>query len=72
MCIAYPMKILKIENNEALCEYNGVKATVNTALVTGVKIGDYVLVHTGFALEKVDFKEAKKILKLHKEILTSV
>ena len=69
MCIAYPMKIISLKGDEAVCEYDGVKSTVNISLVPDLSKGDYVIVHTGFALEKVNLLEARKILRLHKKVL---
>jgi len=72
VCLAIPGKIIKIENNDsASIDYgDGTKRTINISLVD-VKKGDYVLVHAGFAIEKLDEIEAKKTLDLFREILSS-
>ena len=71
MCLAIPGKIIKIlDNDSAKIDYgDGTKRTINISLVD-VKIGDYVLVHAGFAIEKLDEIDAKKTLDLFREILS--
>jgi hydrogenase expression/formation protein HypC len=73
VCLAIPGKIIEIdENNEhATVDYgDGTKRKANISLVK-VKIGDYILVHAGFAIEVLDEKEAKETLDLFKELLSS-
>ena len=73
MCLAIPGKIIKIDANKkhALVDYgDGTKRQVNINLVE-VKVGDYVLVHAGFAIEVLEEDEAKKTLELFREILSS-
>ena len=73
MCLAIPGKVIEIDkNNEhAIVDYgDGTKRKANISLVT-VKIGDYILVHAGFAIEVLDEKEAKETLELFKELLSS-
>lgn len=67
MCLAYPMKIKKIKGKIALCISEGIEKEVNIELLKKVKLGDYVMVHAGFAIEKVEKKEAKKTLKIFKD-----
>ena len=68
MCLAIPMKIIKIEGNEGTVEVEGVVYTTNLQLLDTVNVGDYVLVHAGFAIEKVNEKHATETLKLLQEI----
>lgn len=73
MCLAVPGKIISIdkENNQATIDYgNNTIRKANISLVT-VSVGDYVLVHAGFAIQKVDPKEAKETLALFREILSN-
>lgn len=73
MCLAIPGKIISIDKNKehASIDYgDGTKRDANVSLVE-VKIGDYVLVHAGFAIQILDEKEAKETLKLFREILQS-
>lgn len=73
MCLAIPGKVIEIDkNNEhATVDYgDGTKRKANITLVD-VKIGDYILVHAGFAIEVLDEKEAHKTLDLFREMLSS-
>jgi len=72
MCLAVPGKIVEIEKNKehAVVDYgDGTKRKANITLVD-VKIGDYVLVHAGFAIEVLDEEEAQKTLDLFREMLS--
>ena len=62
------MKIISIEGETALADINGVQQKVNLRLLDNVNEGDYVIVHTGFAISKLDEEEAKKTLDLFEEI----
>ncbi|OFI07121.1 hydrogenase isoenzymes formation protein HypC [Clostridium acetireducens DSM 10703] len=64
MCIAVPVKVLSVYENEALIEFSGIKKKVNTSLIDNLKVGDYVLLHAGCAIEKVDKYKAEETLKL--------
>jgi hydrogenase expression/formation protein HypC len=71
VCLAIPAKIIEIDNKKenATIDYgDGTKRKANVTLVD-VDIGDYVLIHAGFAIEKLNEKEAKNTLNLFKEIL---
>ena len=73
MCLAIPGKIVEIideENSIAKVEVGGVKRSVNIGMLDReeVRIGDYVLIHVGFAMSKVDEKEAEETLRLLKEL----
>lgn len=69
MCLALPAQIIAIdtETNMATASVNQVKVEVSLALVDEVVIGDYVLVHVGFALQKIDHEEALATLALFAE-----
>ncbi len=72
MCLAIPGKIVTIDtkNQSATVDYgSGTKRKANVSLVE-VKIGDYVLVHAGFAIQVLDEKEAKETLALFREMLS--
>jgi len=62
------MRIDVVDGSVAIVSSGSIKSTVNIQLVKGVKAGDYVLVHAGIAIEKVDKKKAKQILDSLKEI----
>ncbi|RJP27727.1 MAG: HypC/HybG/HupF family hydrogenase formation chaperone [Actinobacteria bacterium] len=68
MCLAVPAEVLELKENElALIDIGGVRKDVSLMLVDGVEAGDYVLVHAGFAIEKIDKDEARKTLELLEE-----
>jgi len=71
MCLAIPGKIVEIvdeENRIAKVEIGGVRRGVNIGMLDDVGIGDYVLVHVGFAMSKVDEKQAHETLRLLQEL----
>lgn len=68
MCLAIPMKIVKIEKEFAEVETSGLRRTINIQMLKHPKIGDFVLVHAGFAIEKLDPRRAKETLDLVKEM----
>ncbi|MCJ7570901.1 MAG: HypC/HybG/HupF family hydrogenase formation chaperone [Candidatus Thermoplasmatota archaeon] len=72
MCLAIPGKVVEIESNKyhAIVDYGeGTKRKANISLVD-VKIGDYVLVHAGFAIEVLNKKEARETIALFREMLS--
>ncbi len=72
MCLAIPGKIVEIDKNKehGIVDYgDSTKRKVNITLVE-VKIGDYVLVHAGFAIQVLDEKDAKETLDLFREMLS--
>ena len=68
MCLGIPAKIETLEGQEAKVNLSGNYIRISTSLIDDLKVGDYVLVHAGFALQKVDEKEALKTLELLKEL----
>jgi hydrogenase expression/formation protein HypC len=69
MCLAVPARVLEIYDSEAILDFGGVKRRANISFLDDVKVGDYVIVHVGFAIQKMDKEEALESLKLWKEIL---
>ena len=67
MCLAIPSKITRIENNMATIDVDGVQREASLLLVEDVGIGDYVIVHAGFAIHKIDEAAAMETLKFLKE-----
>ncbi len=63
MCLAIPGKIEKIENEKAVINYDGIKKEANISLIK-CKVGDYVLIHAGFAIETIDEEKAKGMYNL--------
>jgi len=68
MCLAVPVKIVSIDGDEAEAEIAGVRRRVSIALTPEAKVGDYVLLHTGYAIGVIDEAEAEETLKLLEEI----
>ncbi len=68
MCLAVPMKIIEIRGDRGVAETGGVRREVGLQLLDGIRIGDYVLVHAGFAIQIVDPSEAEKTLELFREL----
>ncbi len=68
MCLAIPMRIKQIEGQFAQVESGRLVRTINIQMLPQAKKGDYVLVHAGFALEKIDPKRAKETLRMINEI----
>ena len=63
MCLAMPAQIVSIEEDNATVSLGGVKKSINLSLVDDVVVGDYVIIHVGYALSKLDQQEAEKTLK---------
>ncbi|MBC2580094.1 HypC/HybG/HupF family hydrogenase formation chaperone [Clostridium sp. DJ247] len=68
MCLAVPGKVLSIENNKGVIEIGKMKREVFMHLLPDVKVGEYVLVHAGCAMQTIDEEEAEKTLELIKEL----
>jgi len=68
MCLAVPAKIESIEGQEAIVEMGGVRLRVSLALTPDARLGDYVIVHTGFALSVMAPQEAQETLDLLAEL----
>lgn len=60
MCLAIPGKIIKINGEKAIADFRGIKKEINISFVKA-EIGDYVVVHAGFAIEKMGEEAPKKI-----------
>lgn len=71
MCLSIPSKVVEIdENNFATVETLGVRRGVSLDLISEpVNVGDYVLIHVGFAMEKIDTKYALESLKVYEDIV---
>jgi hydrogenase expression/formation protein HypC len=70
MCLAIPLKITEVNVNgkEAMAEIEGVKRKIRTDFIKELKVGDYVIVHAGFALEKLTEEQALENMELIKEV----
>ena len=69
MCLAVPMKVIEINGYLGMAEVGRVKREINLMLLDDVKIGDYVIVHAGSAIQKLDEVEAEKTLSLLREMV---
>lgn len=71
MCLAIPAKVVEVKDNAAKVDFGeGVLRDVNVMLVDA-KVGEYVLVHAGYAIQVLDKKSAEETLQLWKEVLAS-
>lgn len=68
MCLGLPGRVVKIEDKTSLVEVMGVSREVSIELLKNVNIGDYVLVHAGCAITKIDEEEALRTIELFKEL----
>ena len=67
MCLATPVKVIKLEKNKASVEALGKKNQVDTSLLQNIKVGDYLYASRGIAIKKVSRSEAEKVLELVKK-----
>lgn len=70
MCLAVPAKILEINGQKAKVDFGSVSTEVNISLIESPKIGDYVIVHAGYAIQVMDAAEAAETLELFQQILS--
>ncbi|VEN72549.1 Hydrogenase maturation factor HypC [Candidatus Desulfarcum epimagneticum] len=72
MCLAIPSKIIKIQDKMGTIDVDGVTRTASLLLLEDAQVGDYVIVHAGFALHKIDEKTAHESLSILKEAAQAV
>ena len=72
MCLAVPMKVEKIEGSRARVESAGVTMEVDVSMVPEVTPGEYVIVHAGFAIERLKPDEAEETLELIREMVEAM
>lgn len=68
MCLAVPMKIITIKDRTALVDLDGLQREINLGLMENLEIGDYVVVHAGFAIQKLDEEAAQETLAALREL----
>ena len=68
MCLSVPAKVLSIEGNMANASIGGVIVKAGLHLVDDVQVGDYILIHTGFALQKISEEEALETIRIIEEL----
>lgn len=70
MCLAIPAKVTQLlEDQKAIVDIGGIKKEISTILVNNITENDYVIIHVGYALTKLDEIEAKKTLQLFEEMM---
>lgn len=70
MCLAIPVQITKVlDNQRAIVDIGGITKEISTSLLAEVVAGDYVILHVGFALTRLDEHEAKKTLQLFADMM---
>jgi hydrogenase expression/formation protein HypC len=70
VCLAIPSKVVKISDNMGTVDADGVKRVVSLLLLDNVKVGEYVIVHAGFAINKIDESEAAETIKTIREAVS--
>ncbi len=68
MCLGIPVKVIETDGQSAVVEVGGARREISLLLLDGVAPGDWVILHAGFAIEKMDEVEAEKTLALLREL----
>lgn len=68
MCVAYPMRVVAVANDTAQVALGNSQMEVSVELLDGVAKGDYVIVHAGFAIQKLSVEDAEDALRLFREL----
>ena len=71
MCLAIPAKVKSIAGDMAIVDVSGVQREASVMMTPNVKVGDYIIMHAGFAIQILDTKEAEETLRLLEEIAAS-
>ena len=71
MCLAIPGQILNVDNYNAIIDIMGLESKINVQLIEDIKVGDYVLVHAGCAIQKIDKNYFEELQKIFQAILDS-
>ncbi len=71
MCLAVPMKLVSIQGNAGIVELDGVRLEAGLDLIEDPRIGDYLIVHAGYAIQKLDAQEAQRTIELFREAESS-
>lgn len=70
MCVGVPMQVVSIEGDQAVAEVDGVKREASLMLLDQqVRVGDFVIVHAGFAISKLDEEDARETLAMMREVV---
>ncbi len=68
MCLGIPVKVMEVDGQSAVVEVGGARREISLLLLDGVRPGEWVILHAGFAIEKMDEVEAEKTLALLREL----
>jgi len=71
MCLSVPMKVTQVQGHRGMADIGGMRRQIDLRFLEDVQVGDYVLVHAGFALQRLDHDQAEETLALLREILDS-
>lgn len=69
MCLAIPSKVVEINQNSGVTDTDGVRRVVSLVLVDDVKVGDYVILHAGYAIQKIDEASAAEALQVLRQAM---
>ncbi len=69
VCLGVPAKVLEVRGEKAIVDFGGVVREAFITLLDDVRVGDYVMIHTGYAIEKLKPEEAEETLKLLREVM---
>ena len=72
MCVAIPARIIRIDKGMGIIDMEGTQMEVSLLLQEDAQVGDYVIVHAGFAIQKVDEEAAKESIRVLREIVTEL
>ncbi len=68
MCLGIPVKVMEVDGESAVADVGGARREISLLLLDDVKPGDWVILHAGFAIQKMDEEEAEKTLALLREL----
>lgn len=68
MCLSIPSRVISIDGNKAIVSVGGTEYEASLQLVENIKVDDYVLLHTGFAIQKISEEDAQETLNLIREL----
>ena len=68
MCLGVPARVMHIKDSEATVALGDVEYKASLLLLNGVQVGDFIILHAGFAIEKVDPREAEETIRLFREM----
>jgi hydrogenase expression/formation protein HypC len=72
MCLGIPAKVIRIEDHLATVEIGGARKEIGLLLVDDISVGDYVIVHAGYAINKINEKEAEETISLLRRLADEV